>query len=97
MTNAELEIKVRALAAEVAGLKEVLNRIFNHPDLTMEIRKKWSELTRPPVESPVSEPKPPEKGEAQRHLEYLQSFQTIFERNKENQNASNTSTSSTAR
>lgn len=96
MTNAELEIKVRALAAEVAGLKEVLNRIFSHPDLTMEIRKVWNSLTKPPIESPVSERKPPEKGKAARHLEYLESFSQIFERNKENHNAS-ASTSSTAR
>lgn len=86
MTNAELEIKVRALMSEVAGLKQVLSEIFSHPDLTMEIRKKWNAFLHPPIEPPVSEPKAPERGEAQRHLDYLNSLEPMFEKSKgENQ------------
>ena len=90
-SNAELEIAVRKLTAEVVGLKEVLNQIFSHPDLSMELRKIWNAFTHQPVESTFSEPKPLPKGEAQKHLDYIQSFQEIFERNKENQNVNSNS------
>lgn len=66
---------------ELDALKSVLNQIFESRHVSFELRNLWRSLTRPPVESPISEPKPPEKGIAQRSLEEIGVYERVLESN----------------